>query len=271
MAGIVEFQVAGRVSQADPEDRPPTRTDGIVVGEIVDRWLVTAETAITEVGLGTNWPLAGFERVHGRLSPREAALLLEPGDLRTIDISLSLEGGAKTGRLRLSAPPGDLAVDIHGATTAARVRGHLPDLRVDLRAVLIRLPQAVGAVGRLRPGEVLGLPDGCLQRVRLETCDGRLIREVQLGELDGQKAVRLFAGAHAPTSAPLLPQPSALEAPGQVQLPTDAGLPDLPSLPGADVLATIGDGLPDLPEAGALPDLPDLPDLPGGSDLPPLP
>ena len=45
VAGIIEVQVSGRVSSAPHRQRPPTRTDGLVVSEIVDRWLATADSA----------------------------------------------------------------------------------------------------------------------------------------------------------------------------------------------------------------------------------
>lgn len=277
VAGIVEFQVSGRVSQADPEARAPTRTDGIVVSEIFDKWLATADTALAEAGLVASWPINGFERAQRSLTGRDAALLLEPGELRCIDVILSLEGGAKTGRLSLAAPRRVPSVQGQGAaTTAARLRGRLPDMQVGLRAVLVRLPHAVDAVRRLRPDQVLDLPDGCLQHVRLETRDGRLIREVHLGQLDGKKALRLL-GAPASGSARLLPQPSQPDAALIAAPQAEPDLPDLPQLPDADAPDIAGaatpdlPGVPDLPELPDLADLPDLPDLPELPDLPDLP
>ncbi|MEO0916122.1 MAG: hypothetical protein AAFY31_03945, partial [Pseudomonadota bacterium] len=84
MAGIVEVQVSGRVSQKPVVERVPTRTDGIVAGEIIDAWLSTANTAMPEAGLESTWPMLGFERIPGKMSRREVDLSIEPVEFRTV-------------------------------------------------------------------------------------------------------------------------------------------------------------------------------------------
>lgn len=267
LAGIIEVQVSGKVSASSSEPRKPTRTDGIVVADIVDKWLATAESATAEAGLEAAWPVSGFERVHGILTRREADLLLEPVEFRTIEIALSLEGGAKTGKLSLAAPRRQGLIEGRDSTTAARFRGHLPRLPVELHAVLVRLPLAMGQVKALRPDDVLPLPDACLQEVRLETGTGRLIRKARLGQLDGKKAVRLSDASAATATVPLQPAVTGLagglgELDGMGASATEGGaevplssLPDLPPLPDIDAVPADLGGLPELPE---LPDLPPL-------------
>lgn len=267
-AAVVEIQVSGRVSEASPPERSPTRTDGIVVGEIVDRWLESGQNAAEAAGLDGAWPLSGYVRATVPVNRREAELLLEPVEFRVLDISLTLGAGERVGQLRLAAPRAIPLLEQRENTTAARVRGHLPQLSVAMRAVIANLPLGIADVRDLSDETFLPLPDGCLNHVRLETREGRLIREVRLGQLDGKKAVRFRQADEESASVTpsvtavgpaLSPKDSAelpeLPAPGfspegQAALPE---LPDLPPLPTGDAEAT---GLPDLP------DLPELPELP---------
>lgn len=269
LAGIVEVQVSGRVTERAPIERHATRTDAIVVSEVLDAWLATAEATMEEVGLAMNWPAAGFERIAGHLTRREVELLLEPVEFRTVTIALSLGGGAKTGTLTLATPRLDAVHDGHAHSTATQVRAHLPDLPVTLNAILARIPLDMSRAQALAPDTVLPLPDGCLRKLRIETPAGRLIREGQLGQSEGKRAVRLGGGAAGtPQTLGMLAAPSA-PMPGEAappELPDAVGLPDLPE-PGPVAtpdLAPLGD----LPPLDDLPDLPDLPELPELPDLP---
>ncbi|MEM6387353.1 MAG: FliM/FliN family flagellar motor switch protein [Pseudomonadota bacterium] len=274
VAGLVEIQVAGQVSEKPTLERPPTKTDAIVVGEMVDAWLATAEKAMAELSLDTSWPMTGFERVEGNLSRREVDLLLEPVEYRTADITLSLAGGAKTGVLRVATPRQEESSGERISTTAERVRQHLPNLPVELHAILTRISLGMKEVSSLAPDTVLPLPEGCLKNVRLETWDERLIRSATLGQLDGNKAVRLQPVAGA-TVVGMLAAPDAL-AP---RLETEASPPEaeplsLPDAPSENPALAGGEALPDLPDLpdiDDLPDLPKLPDLPAGDGLPDLP
>lgn len=251
-AAITEVQVAGRVSEKPPPERAPTRTDGIVVGEIVDRWLDSAEVAAAEAGLDSAWPLAGFERQPVSISRREAELLLEPVEFRTIDIALDLGGCGRSGRLRLAAPRAVALLEQKMKTTAARVRVHLPELPVHFHVVLTRIPMSVSQVRGLAVGDHVPLPEGCLGRVRLETSDGKTIQRGRLGQLEGRRAVRLSEDGtdEAPGTA-LSPLPSA-------RTPI-AAVPELPDLPGLPEPAGAPEAL--MPELPDLPELPELPDL----------
>lgn len=270
VAALIEVQVSGTVSGRPAGERRPTRTDGIVAGEVVDRWLASAAEAIATAGLEAGWPFLEFERVPGVLSLREVGLLLEPVEYRCLDIALSLGGGAKTGKLRLAAPRMQQSIEGRETTTAAQMRSHLPALSVEIRAVLARLPLGMITASGLQTEQVIPLPEGCLRHVRLETSTGRLIREARLGQLEGKKAVRLFDPlASSSTAIPKAPPALAVESAPEPS--AAASPPDMPSLPDLPGPADVGDappGLPDLPEPldaldlppmGELPDLPDLP------------
>ncbi len=271
MTAIIEAQVSGKVTDKPPPDRAPTNTDAIVASEILDTWLATAEAAVIEAGLDSAWPMIGFERSPGKLTVREADLLLDPVEFRVTDVELSLGGGLRTGRLRFAAPRLLPLLEGQISTRAAKVRRHLPDLPVEMRAVLARLPLGVSRIGDLKPDEVLPLPAGCLQHVRLETRAEDLIREVRLGQLGGKKAVRLTGLSAVGEEMPgIASAPAALAPAMEADLPVlgEAAVPgdpvgDLPDLPEINEPAFEPSGdLPDLPELPDLPDLPDLPELP---------
>ena len=194
---------------------------------------------------------------------------------------MSLGAGAKAGAIRFAAPRLVPLLERQDTTMLARVRGHLPHFPVVLHAVLSRQAVDVAAVRGLQEGDVIRLPEHCLQQIRLETASGGLIRKARLGQLGGHRAVRLSEpvqtpapGADAASLAPLAAMP--LAAPVDDPLPhSPDDLPEMPDTadtaqPAAPVLPDLpplgsamdADGLPDLPELPELPELPDLPDLP---------
>ncbi len=283
LAGLTEIQMSGRVTSSDPPERVPTRTDGIVAGEIVDRWISTATDTSREENLTDALPIAGFQRANGVLDKRNTDLSIDPQTYRTMTIELSLGGGAKSGTLFFATPePG--GSDSAGQSKAAtQMRKHLPQIEAPLRAVLVRLPVGVGRVQRMAVGDLVEVPIESLQSVRLEGMDGRMIAMARLGQLNGMRAVRL-AGEEAPRaalaapaaevavnaaeglSAELSPVPDLPDLPDIPPADEGTGLPELPDLPDLPAPGDEGHaGLPDLPE---LPDLPDLPDLPALPDLP---
>lgn len=252
IAGLIEFQMSGRISATERSPRTATRTDGLLCGDIVDHWLETAGRVAGEVALTASLPTAGFRRRGKVLDQRNADLWLEPIGFRTLSVELTL-GGTKTGTL-VFATPSPTQAALPGGKYAEGIRRHLPDLPVEMRVVLARMPLAMSRARKLAVGDVIDVPLDSLSNVRLEGTSGHLIAAGRLGQLSGRKAVRLDPNGPAlPVGLPV-GKPEAGGRPGPPDLP-DASDP-LPELPGP---AGGLDALPDLPE---LPDFPDLPDLP---------
>lgn len=291
LAALIEKQVSGRVSETEPPDRVATRTDGIVASDIVDRWISGAEMAAVEGNYSDVLVFAGFKRLDRVLNKRNTDLSLDPVNFRTLSVELSLEGGAKTGSIYFAAPKPKL-VALDAASSKNRIHKHLADIEAPMTAILTRIPVPIERVKKLAVDDVIDVPISALLNVQLEGLNGQRITHARLGQLNGNKAVRLSKGTNdgeAPanlgvlgatqgsassTAMAALPEPSMpSDRPGLAELPggePEAGLPaanDLPDLPdfpgneGMGEMPSLEDG-PDLPDLPDLPELPDLPDLP---------
>ena len=265
LAALTEVQMSGRVSSSPPAERTPTRTDGIVAGDIIDRWMASAVQAGEDESLSSALPIIGFKRANVVLNKRNTDLSIDPLIFRTMTIEVSLGNQAKTGTLSFAVPETSHVKAGETSTAAAQMRRHIPDMVAPLRVVLARLPVGVERVRNLSQGDLLDVPIESLLNVRLEGMDGRMIAPARLGQLDGKKAVRLSMGgdqvkpmlAAAAGAAMAEVEPQLSDLPQLPDLPPD-DLPDLPGLP------SDGDRseLPDLNDISDLPDLPGLPDLP---------
>ena len=256
LAGLIEVQMSGRVTRATPAERQPTRTDGIVAGDIVDAWMAASCAAAEDEGIAESLPIIGYSRASGILDRRNCDLSLDPQTYRTLLIDLTLGDQAKTGTLFFATPQHIGAPARTGETAAARMHRHLGGMAAPMTAILTRLSQPIERARNLAVGHVLKVPVSALVNVRLEAGGGKLIARARLGQLNGQKAVRLNLKTGGPpvSGAPPVFMFDAGKA---------AALPDLPDLPApqsAESMPPLAD-LPDLPELPDLPALPDLPDL----------
>ena len=56
LSALIEVQTLGQVSPAPPKERVPTRTDSVVVSDMLDRWLTDTSVAAAEQGCGSQQP-----------------------------------------------------------------------------------------------------------------------------------------------------------------------------------------------------------------------
>jgi flagellar motor switch protein FliM len=210
LAGLVEVQTLGRVSQAPAASRKPTRTDAAMVAELVDAALKGLETGLAD-DPDLVWA-GGFRYASFLDDPRPLGLLLEDEPYRVLRAEVSLAGGAKTGAILLAVPAegrgkrpvpaadAKPAVDpgpIFAAALADRVSG----ADSQLEAVLARLTLPISVMMALQPGEVLPLPLATLDRITFEGIDGRRLATGKLGQNRGMRAVRLTLDADAAAQA----------------------------------------------------------------------
>ena len=265
-AALIEVQTMGRVTKADPPDRAATAADAALTGHVIDAW-IGAYCATADDG-----KLKGWRTAQHLTNARAAKMAADDGEYERLDLVLSFDDGARTGRVRLVVPFGAPKADSPKAEAGETTdRGVLLEVEAELEAILYRSTVPLDWLTGLDTGAILEIPPEAVARVQLEDADGRHVATGQLGKSQGQKAVRLSD----PDEAAASPAPPAFD-------PTGPDAPDLPGGLGAggfDAGGLGGGDLPDLggeaPAMGELPDLggaveeePAMADLPDLSDLP---
>lgn len=212
IAALIEVQITGAVRPSEARARTYTRTDAAMASEFLDRVLDGFDAHLLEHADGHR-PL---ELRFGDLieDARVLALTLDDGQFDLFRITVTLAEGAKTGLISFVLP--------HRAT--AKAPGRVPaapktetplaatvlQATAVLDTVLARLDMPLGEVCALKPGMLLPLPNDSLSETRLYAPHGHMVAAVRLGQLNGQRAVRLV-------SAEQLPEPEETATAGQAR------------------------------------------------------
>jgi flagellar motor switch protein FliM len=232
---LVEMQLTGSLTPSEPQPRRPTDVDAALAQGFLEAAL---DLLAQEVGAAGLRPWGGPYRPGARLSdPRPLLQILEEGRYLVARLELELEQGLRQGQVLLCLPLAPAAAEAAGtegagAAWTGALQGAVWAAPVTLDAVLHRVPMALDRVRALRPGDVLEIPAGALERVRLDACPGARAAAPgiaslpgRLGQARGHRAVRLTLDPATPGLT--LPQrpasATAAPAPGQ-----KAVLPDLP-------------------------------------------
>ena len=210
LAGMVEAQATGRVDKADVAPRKPTRTDAALLAPMIDAFLGQLE------GRCAGLPQADFVSGYGYGSfldnPRPLGLMLEDGQFHIWQLRVSLGFGAKTGdwflilpdidHHALSRPPDSSREAELERDWQDRLHDVVSESSVVLRSVLCRMQLSFTDALRLRPGDILRLPDSALEAMTLESISHAALGIGRLGQARGQRAVRLTADPGELTDAP---------------------------------------------------------------------
>ncbi len=200
VAALVEMHTMRRLRQTAPDPRPPTRTDAAIVSPILDEALAML-TASADDGLVPKWA-AGWSVAAFAPDPRPLGLTMPDIAYRRItlplifgldrarssDLSLLVpDGGAGIGLPRPDEPPENWQERLGRAAMPAPA---------EVRGVLWRLRMPLAAVIALKTGDSLTILEDAIDAVRVEAADGRCLAVGRLGQLRGDRAVRLreFAG-----------------------------------------------------------------------------
>lgn len=224
-AGIVENLIFGQVTDSKPEERKPTQTDAAIVGEMLDRWLSSADRECSEAGMPIG--LNGYRRDQALISARACELEIEPGGFDVTRISLSLGEGVKTGSLTVYLPQIREKV-VHD--TKAIMRRNVHEIAPPLSAILTRRSISYDHVQALQVGDVIDIPLSAMSEVALEAKDGSTVTKGRLGQMNGLRAVRLMEGA-SPASSLSKEMPAsgiAEEVPNSELVSPSAELLELP-------------------------------------------
>ena len=194
LAGIIEVQTTGRVTNKPAQPRAPTRTDAVISADFLDRLMEIHEESLSE--MEDPPPLAGFRYATFLADPRLVEITLDEGACQLFSIALDLDRGAKRGELRLAFPVRERRnasrEDEDGGLQAA-LRSTIMESPTEIVAVLHRVPMSLGDVMRLSVGDVVPVPLSKLSDIRLDAGSSRTVATARLGQSNGFRAVRLKA------------------------------------------------------------------------------
>jgi flagellar motor switch protein FliM len=195
VAAAVEAQTTGRVLPTAPPPRAPTRTDAVLLADLVDRIHEILEDEAAEVELGRT--ARGFRYATVLEGPKAVGLTLEDVTYRLFDLRVELGGNvARPGRVLFAYPALDPVATIHtpDAWALALERAVEPaEAQIDAQLAKVSLP--FERLAGLQPGDLIPLPREALVRIALTTRDGRILGRGRLGQAHGHKAVRITGPA----------------------------------------------------------------------------
>ncbi len=200
MAGMIEAQTTGRVDTSTPPKRKPTRTDAALMAPMVDAFLRRVDQRCAE--LPQSDIVSGY--VYGSYldDPRPLGLMLDDGQFHIMHLRVSLGFGAKEGDWYfivpepLEAMPASSEIDqaeLEARDWQDRLQVAVGGSEVVIKATLGRVQITLTEAMRLRPGDVLRLPETALETLVLETITHEPLGIGRLGQARGQRAVRLTA------------------------------------------------------------------------------
>jgi len=206
MGGLIEIQTFGKLTNAPPLVRRPTRTDAAMVFGLLDSALAgLAQGLLSEPD--RVWT-EGYRIASHIEDPRPLGLLLEDISFRVLSGQVVLGGGEKSGAMILALPasgcgrqpesvaPAKIAqAPGRGLLFRAALTEQVNQSGARLSAVIARVRLPLNEVIALRPGDPVSLGSATIDRVDLEGVDGVRLAGGKLGQSRGQRAVRLSAEA----------------------------------------------------------------------------
>ena len=226
-ASFIEKQTLGKLGSQAPTPRKASRIDAAMVAGVIDRALAGLdETLVEEADL--IWA-GGFRYASYLEDARPLGLMLEDEAYRVLSAEVTLGDGRREGRVILVLPAAgrgaspasapDLSeVDVPQFTEALSAQVMQADCRLD--AVIGRLVLPLRQIMALQVGETLVLPTAALDRVSLETVEGRHVAPARLGQHRGMRALKL-------SEAVALRPPASIAIRALTQPSTDDVTPEL--------------------------------------------
>ncbi|SMR83283.1 flagellar motor switch protein FliM [Aliiroseovarius halocynthiae] len=197
VTGLVEALTIGKVTSAAAPDRAPTRTDAAICADFVDRMLECFEVEVQEAALDIAPRVSGFRYALPLMDPQTISLTLNNVIYRTLRVELDLAGGAKQGALSLILPFDAPIKPMQGKGSGDSMRT-IADVAMtchaELRANLHQIQMPVADITNLEVGMVFPVPLQALRHVDLLDSKGEVVTICRLGQMDGQRALRIGGG-----------------------------------------------------------------------------
>lgn len=206
VAALTHIQTIGRVVDRDPIPRRVTATDRALClpffgacfqdlsGGLMDTNLADWLAATT---LGT--PIAG---------PRQVPMTLPAMTYRVIRFAVSFADAARSAHLLIAMPPAPKP-EAKGASSqwTKDMQRSVLETHAHLNGVLARLSLPLSQVEGLSVGGIVPLYGATVGSVRLEGPDGTCVAMGRLGQMAGQRAVRIEPAQPAQLSEVTVAQP----------------------------------------------------------------
>lgn len=269
--GLIEQQLLGKVLPTERLERPVTSIDaGLSEGFV--RALMTRITGPAPK------QISGFTPQGSQQDRPALRLALGDGRYDVIEATLDMGPGIKTGRFEIWVPAlSDGQALLSAKETNPEMLEILLDCEVELGTRIEGCTTTAQKLMEMEPDKLLVFPKSALTEVALTDCKGQTIARGRLGQLNGERALRIMElskvfgdravaadpGLGALTTAANPPPPIALSEPTDFDMPAPAmGM----ALDGAADIDVTGGDLPgidlEMPAMAAAPM-----DLGGGLDL----
>jgi flagellar motor switch protein FliM len=249
---LIEVQTLGRVTSQPLDSRPLTQTDAAMCAPLLDAMLGRFSTNLS--GHSAQEEFSGYRFGAMVEDTRALAAVMEASEFHSFLVSIEIGDGARRGDILLVLPvvpkpaPAPKPQPPRDPRLAKNAQ-HMQMVEARIDAVLSRIRLPLAAAGRLKPGDLIPLPEAVLNQVELSAGGVHVAIGCRLGQMGGLRAVRLRLPAEAKPNRPLdvadetasvdlkkqpakvVSQPTpAVEAPGGTQ--------DLPEIPGIDDYAS---------------------------------
>lgn len=190
ITSVLEAETTGRVTQMPPPDRAATRIDALICSDFLNKALGLFDDVAA--GLSLAPAVTGFRMGDVLTSPGTLSLVLDDVPFRTTRLDFEFSG-LRQGGIVLAMPfdpPAERAPD--------PAQGFAPGLQdavmaapADVRAVLTRIEVPLESVADWEPGLLLPISRDVLDHVTVEDIDGNTVAHGRLGQMSGNRAVRL--------------------------------------------------------------------------------
>ncbi|WP_319823878.1 FliM/FliN family flagellar motor C-terminal domain-containing protein [Thalassovita sp.] len=228
LSALIEVQTLGKVHGKPAPARRVTRTDAAVALPLIDGTLSGFAQLLSDREFA---PLTGFHFGNWVPDRQTLAAHLPDGSYNFLSLDVDIGDRERRGRMALALPCVPEQVDEPEPEPAAPrtpgfVRAEVLDASARLETELHRLEMTLDKVALLKPGDQVTLPIRALSELRLRSADRQIVATGVLGQIGGNRAVRLTG----------LGQPCSAATPGVLeQLPkfgavdmADAGLLETP-------------------------------------------
>lgn len=252
LRALIEHMTMGRVlGKAADSNRAPTAVDAALMSSVLDGMLAACDMAFDSLDSSAWVPGHHFGSM---VEDRRTLVLSLAGDgFSVFDLELSLGEVGQKGRIQLILPNEKVAAidefsDEAREAKAQVFRENVMLAPAELRAVLHRITMPYDKFKSLAPGDLLEIPQMALQNTALEIHQGEVMVSGALGQMNGQRAVRLILPQaeqapeelpakaakpkeERPPAVPADPAPlQVTQAPESVSDDFDLGLDDLDQL-----------------------------------------